>query len=127
MKVKVNEASGHVLDWMVAECEGHVESGVYGEPVLRDGQLHIHYCGVVLDDVWCPTTNWAQGGPILEWEKIDLYQSTGRTCAAMWENLPGGGRLIAEAKDCPTPLIAAMRCFVSSKLGDEVEVPDELV
>ena len=26
----------------------------------------------------------------------------------------------------PTPLIAAMRCYVASKLGDEVDVPDEL-
>jgi hypothetical protein len=26
----------------------------------------------------------------------------------------------------PTPLIAAMRCFVSSRLGDEVEIPKEL-
>lgn len=26
----------------------------------------------------------------------------------------------------PTPLIAAMRCYVASKLGDEVEVPEEL-
>ena len=25
----------------------------------------------------------------------------------------------------PTPLIAAMRCYVASVLGDEVEVPDE--
>lgn len=27
----------------------------------------------------------------------------------------------------PTPLIAAMRCFVASKLGDEVEIPEELL
>jgi hypothetical protein len=27
----------------------------------------------------------------------------------------------------PTPLIAAMRCYVASKMGDEVDVPDELV
>lgn len=27
----------------------------------------------------------------------------------------------------PTPLIAAMRCYVASKLGDEVEVPEELL
>ena len=27
----------------------------------------------------------------------------------------------------PTPLIAAMRCYVASKLGDEVEVPVELL
>ena len=26
----------------------------------------------------------------------------------------------------PTPLIAAMRCYVASKLGDEVDVPEEL-
>jgi hypothetical protein len=25
-----------------------------------------------------------------------------------------------------TPLIAAMRCFVTSKLGDEIEIPEEL-
>jgi hypothetical protein len=28
--------------------------------------------------------------------------------------------------DGPTPLIAAMRCYVASKLGDEVELPEEL-
>jgi hypothetical protein len=27
----------------------------------------------------------------------------------------------------PTPLVAAMRCYVASQLGDEVDVPDELV
>jgi hypothetical protein len=26
-----------------------------------------------------------------------------------------------------TPLIAAMRCYVASKLGDEVEIPQELL
>lgn len=26
----------------------------------------------------------------------------------------------------PTPLIAAMRCYVASRLGDEVEIPEEL-
>ncbi len=27
----------------------------------------------------------------------------------------------------PTPLIAAMRCYVASKLGDEVDIPEELL
>jgi hypothetical protein len=27
----------------------------------------------------------------------------------------------------PTPLVAAMRCYVASKLGDTVEIPDDLV
>jgi hypothetical protein len=26
----------------------------------------------------------------------------------------------------PTPLIAAMRCYVASKLGDDIEIPEEL-
>jgi len=26
-----------------------------------------------------------------------------------------------------TPLIAAMRCYVASKLGDEVDIPTELI
>lgn len=26
----------------------------------------------------------------------------------------------------PTPLIAAMRCYVASKLGDNVEIPEKL-
>jgi hypothetical protein len=26
----------------------------------------------------------------------------------------------------PTPLIAAMRCYVASKLGDEIEIPENL-
>ena len=27
----------------------------------------------------------------------------------------------------PTPLVAAMRAYVASKLGDEIDVPDDLV
>jgi hypothetical protein len=27
----------------------------------------------------------------------------------------------------PTPLIAVMRCYVALKLGDEVEIPEELI
>lgn len=31
------------------------------------------------------------------------------------------------AGKAPPPLIAAMRCYVASKLGDEVDIPEELV
>ena len=70
------------------------------------------------------STNWAQGGPIIEQEKIAVnYDHTGRridcwtaACASMpltWATLSG-----------PTPLIAAMRCYVASKLGDDIEIPE---
>ncbi len=122
--IKVSEASGPVLDWMVAKCEGHVENGVYGEPVLRDGQLHIHYCGVVLDNVWCPSTGWAQGGPIIDAHKIstDYAMCYGET-KCEWEAVSVDDLRIGG----PTPLIAAMRCYVASKLGEEADVPEELL
>ena len=111
--MKTSKLTGVALDWAVAKCEGLewlFEKGGIGSPPGASF-----------------STDWSQGGPIIEREKIDLYQSTGRICAAMWENIPGGGRLIAEAKDCPTPLIAAMRCYVASKLGDDIELPEGLV
>ena len=128
MKIKTSEATGVALAYLVAVAEGHTDFAFDGITwgCKLNGKLKVFAHGWALSMVFRPDAEWAQGGPIIEREKIDLYQSTGRICAAMWENLPGGGRLIAEAKDCPTPLIAAMRCYVASKLGDEVEVPDEL-
>lgn len=32
----------------------------------------------------------------------------------------------AEAEDGPTELVAKMRYFIASKMGDEVEIPEEL-
>jgi hypothetical protein len=68
------------------------------------------------------STDWAQGGPIIEREGINLRALSG----ALWEaetwSAEGGQYLL----DGPTPLIAAMRCYVASVLGDEVEVPNEL-
>lgn len=74
------------------------------------------------DDPFTPmfSTDWSQGGPIIEREKIALSYDTGRFgwVASFYDgdDVFGG-----------TPLIAAMRCFVASKLGDEVEVPNELM
>jgi hypothetical protein len=58
-----------------------------------------------VDDPHFYSTDWALAGP------IDLYWEA--ECGWAW------------AKG-PTPLIAAMRCYVTLKLGDEVEVPEEL-
>ena len=124
--MKTSELTGVALDWAVAKC-------VYPD-LVWGSSIGVHHAShqIVIPHLpepkcyWNPSTDWAQGGPIIEREGIDLYQSTGRICAAMWENIPGGGRLIAEVKDCPTPLIAAMRCYVVSKLGNDIELPEEL-
>ena len=74
-----------------------------------------------------PSTNWAQGGPIIEREVISLVFLGDHWVASTPnpEAKLGDGRDPLEAYG-PTPLIAAMRCYVSSKLGDEVELPEEL-
>ena len=107
MKVKTNELSGAALDWAVAKCEGRQEPEVVNNfAVAWYTWPNTHY-----------STNWAQGGPIIEREKITIFQ-TGKD----WM-----GYIRHDTESfAPTPLIAAMRCYVASKLGDEVEIPEEL-
>lgn len=108
MKVKTSEASGAALDWMVAKCEGRTWGAVESFIAYHDdGEMNY-------------STNWAQGGPIIEREGIMLEQwkTTGYWQAA--------NSLVTVALSGPTPLIAAMRCYVTSKLGEEVEIPEEL-
>ncbi len=110
--IKVSEASGPALDWMVAKAN-QAAGLIKSDPMLD------------CMNYFTPTTNWAQGGPIIDREELTLshspydHVSYGRTrpwCAEKKSRMEYG----------PTPLIAACRCYVASKLGDEVEVPGEL-
>ena len=65
-----------------------------------------------------PDLSWQTCGPIIEREGISIYRMTSDWSAAY---NPSGA-----AQDGPTPLIAAMRCYVAGKLGESVEVPEEL-
>jgi len=72
-------------------------------------------------DCYSPFTSWKQCGPIIEREKICVIcPSTGDFWDARIHTFP------PKYVRGPTALIAAMRCYVASKLGDEVEVPEEL-
>ena len=118
MKVKVSEAKGQVLDYLVAQAAGmkiyRSKSGRwmtanYGEFNHRHGTPWFE-----------PTRSWGYAGLIIELEKIELNLSENEWVATRIEP-----PAVSEARG-PTPLIAVMRCYVISKLGDEVEVPDEL-
>jgi hypothetical protein len=61
------------------------------------------------------STDWAPGGPIIDREGIE-FRASG-TQASIVDGRTYYG---------PTHLIAAMRCYVASKLGDEVDVPEAL-
>jgi hypothetical protein len=71
-----------------------------------------------------PSTNWAQGGPIIERERLLIQPELGKEgagnawyCVAITPHDAYG----------ETPLVAAMRCYLVSKLGDEIDVPEELL
>jgi hypothetical protein len=117
MKVKTSEAKDQVLSYLVGRAEGiELSNGCYNR-LLVDGRMST---GQKMLTPYNPSTDWALAGPIIEREKIVLDIWGDEWLATRIE-----GSAISEAIG-PTPLIAAMRCYVASKLGDEVEVPDEL-
>jgi hypothetical protein len=121
IKIKTHDLTGVALDWAVAKCEGSVNIDASGLPWLPDESPNEYG-----EAVWFkPSTNWAQGGPIIEREFIELT-TTNRSNEELWEAIfPGRGE-DAVVQYGPTLLIAAMRCYVSTKLGDEIEIPKEI-
>ena len=105
--MKVSELTGAALDWAVTKAEGF-DSEVTG-PEWGS---------------WGWATDWGQGGPIIEREGISLT----------FENGDWTATALGHTSDCRairyfdySPLIAAMRCYVASSFGDEIEVPEELM
>lgn len=141
--MQTSELTGAALDWAVAKCEGYSPCVVVGRGSVRaNGLLRPHRLGGIdpmllrpthdewvkrcdgypwleRQTVWEPSTAWSQGGPIIEREMIELVPQSPALWEAMYRNqhIPHDG---------PTPLIAAMRCYVASRLGDYVEIPEDL-
>lgn len=106
MKIKTAELTGLALDWAVWSVE------------FKDVTNNLDRLEAALHPNYTPSTDWSQGGPIIEREKVEIRP----ICPGTWRAI----NLVGYWWNGPTPLIAAMRCHVASKLGDEVEVPDEL-
>jgi hypothetical protein len=135
--MKTSELTGHALNWAVAQAEGDkVYRPRLGRPsdwdkeaYLKDGSddrwvVRVQNPRVAhfVDWTYNPSGSWWEGGPIIEREWIDLH------CVndSLWEaECPAPCGL--SMQNGPTPLIAAMRCYVASKFGDEVETPEELL
>ena len=122
MKIKVSEASGPVLNWMVATCEGYtnLRVGKHGVVLFMDPP-RVAYGAIDFSDLNY-SYDWAQGGPIIQREQYNLYYDASQA-PDVWQ----ADDELAQVGNGPTPLVAAMRCYVASKLGDEVEVPDQLI
>ena len=141
IEVETIELSGPALDWAVLEAEGApcfvmgdawpgnsvVDEAAYGGRVLilnQFGNL------IVVDrgwrGEWSPSTNWAQGGPL-----IDKYCSevSSRTDFPFADG-PWGASVTSDPDVfwvAPTPLVAVCRAVVARKLGRAVKVPAMLV
>lgn len=119
-KIKTSELTGKALDYAVALCEGLS---------IGAALVSLTYQGESMSGPFTPSTNWAQGGPIIEREMrnygFDLWAGAnvqnGQFSATYCRGVPDSYIY------GPTPLIAAMRCYVASKLGGGVEIPDELL
>lgn len=130
--VSVSDLQGVALDWAVAKAEGlrvrrdpmgfrsGSESGYWlweesGQKLKRYGLIGREYS---------PSTKWEQGGPIAdELRELSRYRFS-------VESEDGGVCVLSQPTESlsfvgrgETMLIAAMRCYVASKLGDFVEVP----
>ena len=105
--MRTSELTGARLDWAVAKCEGKRPSLFIFQQTGKPAPERNY------------STDWAQGGPIIEREGISVY-----VCYESWWATPRNGPKLTHSGT--TPLIAAMRCYVASKLGDEVEIPKEL-
>ena len=114
MLVKTRNLTDIAIEWAVAKSEGY---DVYIPAFADRPWLQIRTVNGVFP---CPkwATDWLQAGIIIERERFIIE--------------PWGLGWVASVSRCilhhgPTPMVAAMRCFVSSKFGDEVEIPNELL
>ena len=105
MKQSTYDLVGHALDWAV------VKALTWSQAFIK-----LNY-----QNGFHPSTNWAQGGAIIEREGMQLWKG-GQWCASLDQSFNP-----PEFSTGDTPLIAAMRCYVASILGDTVDIPDELL
>lgn len=108
--MKTSELIGPTLDWVVWS-------------IIFKNVHNITQLAAALDPNYSPSTRWSQGGPIIFDNKIGVYPSESPGHVGEWVAIT----LTTAHIYGPTPLVAAMRCFCASKLGDEVDVPEELL
>lgn len=126
MKIKTSELTDAALDYAVS---------LITNPEWSDEDRWHNTIGYVDsgdpdDEPYMPSEDWLQGGPITEHNGISLFYSPHLGSEDQWK------ASLTPNESEPhfyfqrfghTPLIAAMRCFVASKLGNEVEIPEELI
>ena len=101
--MKTSELSGAALDWAVAKCE------------------EVQWARWNLNG-W--SNDWTMGGPIIEREGLGVWMYQWNEQGEPENGWYAEDKNGDHVRTGTTPLIAAMRCYVASKLGDEVQIPE---
>lgn len=107
--MRTSELTGALLDYWVARAEGFSDAKIVGE----QGNPNDEFC-LINRRPYMPSTDWAQGGPVIEREEISLLPGPWSAQVFLEDGLRSFEGIGL------TPLIAAMRAYVASKFGDEV-------
>lgn len=126
MKIKTSELIGAALDWAVAQAIGT-------KPVYNWRAFGMKHYGawetapavgsaVMLQPY---STDWAHGRPLLNRHKISrTINHSGLWIAYAGYNINYEPRHVQCDR---SELVAGLRCLVALNLGDEVEIPKELL
>jgi len=127
MKIQTTELTDAELDWAVATCEGEDYSPVSTYDGIGNEYPATNY-----------SSNWDLAGPIIDREGIEITRGgplrlpcvsgSGDGYAPVWVatiDLDEGDAMVVRVRG-RTHLESSMRCYVLSKLGECVDVPDDL-
>lgn len=129
MEVKTLKLDNAALAWAVALCE-RVETGITrtNKVCIDTHQDELPPGLASFDDcrwhIYRPESSWAQGGPIVDEQEITIDYRENETIARKWSDTLNN--FIEARAGKKQGLLAAMRCYVAFKLGDSVEIPEEL-
>ena len=124
--VPVSDLSGPALDWVVAGLEGTPREIV---PTAEHPRKFFTFAAGY-------SSNWSLAGPIIEREEIELKVIPAARIPELWPTCAPHDTWCANIAPPdvdfneaggPTPLTAALRCYVASRLGDTVQIPGELL
>ena len=135
MKTKTLDLIGTALDWAVARAKNIPAEEIYisgrgkYQSLFRrqrdeDGNLDGAY--MTGPDLLF-SSKWEAGGPILTEARISRTIDHSGLWVAYWTDGYGEEDFYKKWMHCDrSELVAGLRCFVASKLGDEVDIPEEL-
>ena len=118
--IKVSELEDAQLDYWTAKAVGKKATQgrhPYGfDMCYADGKAY------------CPSTNWKQGGPLIEEHDIGVQPFDDILCVMVKSKDDWFASIGDETQGVPyhaycgaAPLIAACRCIVASKFGEEID------